>query len=296
MSVDVLITQKKLFKTNLDLTFVQAMCKSLGLAYGISNEAYALEDYEGGNDVRGTVLVLYDPKKFARGFRFWPKENCQDCVLRLGTPATNEDIGNFYECVRYLCKALGADTFLQDDETTYSVKQIDGLSANIKTWNASQIRKYQVQKNPITLGARYPVAIEPHFIETLATLPDSELPGYLSAYLQEKQKPDCYYAKAGIYKNQETGTRLGAYSVTSGVPTIFPLSPYIPLACGVDINTPIDEWRVSLVKLENGNGEVLGRMSFQDFVVKYRLADRQRFDANHVIIRLSIDEMRELLK
>jgi len=296
MSVDVFIEQKKPLKTTLNLTFLQNMCQALGLSYGVPNTAYALSDYDGGQDIGDTTFVLYDPQKIGRGFSFWADESRHDCFVRLNNPATNEDITSFYGCIGYLCRELKTDHFLQDSNETHSVSQIGELAQNITVWNASELLTFIKMDFSIVFGAMYPVAIEQDIIKRLLSLPESKAIDVFASYLHEKQKNDYYYAKASLFEDNETVITLGMYTVTEEVDSIFPLCPYVPFNYGVDFDYPVDEWIVTFVHEKNGDYCVAGRMDFQDFASAYGLPGKPRFDAKHVIIRLSGKEIMKLLE
>ena len=287
ISVDIEIKQAGLFKKNLDLNFLKEICENYGFSYGIHNHAMALDGYQGGKDITGTSFVVYNGRKIGRGFNFWADDNKRDCGLRLSNPCTDNDVNDFYDFVQTVCEKLKAKSFLQDGEAK-EASDISQIRSDINTWNR-QVLKDQIAadyKEWCVFGAVYPIYLEDSFREQIPYLSDRDAMASYTKYLHEKQISDYYYAKSIIYSDNEDNL-FGRYAITEGVRSIFPLEPYITIGMGMNMNTPVMGWSVSLGLFENGEYINVGSISFDDFVNNLNLKENARtFDARHVIIEL----------
>ena len=66
MSVNVRITQESDHRRRLDLAFVRGLAAEEGLYFGIMNDVFCLETFE-GEDVHDVWLVLFSQRIYCRG-------------------------------------------------------------------------------------------------------------------------------------------------------------------------------------------------------------------------------------
>ena len=288
MSVDIEIRQGGLLKKSLDLNFLRSICENYSFSYGISNHAFALDDYKGGKDIAGVTFIVYNGKKIGRGFNFWLDATKKNCLLRLNNPCADGDVKDFYDFLHTICEVLKAKTFLQDGDVK-SVDDIAQICKDITMWNRTVLRE-QLAGNYAEwclFGAVYPIYLEDEFMNQVKAADDNEAMDIYAKYFHEKQSKDYYYAKPIMYEDDK-GTVFGMYAITEGVRSIFPINPYITMGLGLDVNMKVGSWSVSLGIVDEGKYETMGKVSFDDFVNNLNLSEStNRFDGKHIIIELS---------
>ena len=295
MSVDISIKQKGLLKKKLDLAFINEVCKKHNLKSGIMNDTLVLNDYTGGSDIKGTHLILYNPKKLGRGFDIMVEENMYDCYLRISTPSTNEDISMFYKVIKYVCDKLHTDIYQKDDAEILKVSDIPKEEDFITKWNADQLLDMISKNQNLTLfGAVYPISIEPETVQQWMYMDKVFLMNEFADYLHEKQDADYYYARALLFKNKEEEI-FGTYAITEGVDTIFPLRPRVSILLGIDIND-VAYWQGRIGKIVGDGYETATTMDFDDFAEKHQIDKKPHFDYANVIIKLNCEDIENLIK
>jgi len=295
MSVDIRIRQKGLLKKKLDLVFVNEMCLNHNLSFGVPNEAFALDDYVGDSDITNIEMLLYHPVKLGRGFTFMVEENGHDCSLRINNPSTDKDIKAFFRVVKYVCDKLNANTYERDETEIIKVSEIATEEQLITDWNAQQLFETANREDNLTIyGALYPISIEPETIQHWRNVDRAFLMSEFSAYLHEKQSVDYYYAMASIFKNDKEQV-MGSYAVPEAITTIFPLTPNVPLAYGIN-TIKVDFWRVSLGIIAGDGYEEGANVEFTEFIEKCQIDKKVHFDNDHVIVKLTRADIDNLLK
>ena len=295
MSVDIRINQKGLMKKKLDLAFVNEICMNHDLNLGIPNEAFAVNEYYGDDDITNIELVLYNPMKLGRGFTFLVAENKNDCSLRVNNPSTADDIGTFFKVVKYVMDELKADTYIRDDSETVKASELAYEEELITKWNEEQLFETINRDDDLTIyGAKYPIAIEPETIQHFRSVDRAVLMDEFADYLDQKQEGDYFYIVPEILTNDKEEF-LGSYPIPEGVETIFPLTPSVPLIYGID-TIKVDYWRVS-VGMIVGNGYVEGaNVEFSEFIEKCQIAKKPHFDNNNVIVKITKLDIENLVK
>ena len=295
MSVDIRIKQKGLLKKKLDLIFVDDICSNHGLKFGIMNDTLVMSNYTGDNNIKGVSLVLYNPKKLGRGFEIAVEENLYDCYLRISTPSTNEDISLFYKVIKYVCGKLHADTYEKDEAEILKVSDIQKEEEFITKWNADQLLDMVSKNQNLTLfGAIYPISIEPETVQQWIHMDRVFLMNEFADYLHEKQDADYYYARALMYRNKEEQI-FGTYAITEDVDTVFPLTPRVPILLGIDLKD-VAFWKVNVGRIVGDGYETAVIMDFADFASKYQLDTKPHFDYTNVIVKLTKEDIENLLK
>ena len=290
MSVIVNLKQKKGFlkkPVKIEMPFLQSAVYDADMYFGIPNEAYVIDQYEGGNDIRETLFVLYRKDIYGRGMSFLVDKD-YNIELVLNNPATQRDIESFYKVIAFCCKQLKLDSFEQEDEII-KLNDIESKKNEIIGFNKSLIKG--MFKPDLTLfGAIYPIAIEAEFIESLENMTEDEAYSAYEKYLDEKQKMDCYFAKPSLFNTSQDGEYIVArYVLTEDVPSIFPVSPYLPFGYRQELKEKVQEWNVIIAGERNGKMQALAQLSFDELL---NMLDREKlgkFDASHYIVKIEKD-------
>ena len=293
MAVDIVITQKGIFKTPL----TEAELSPAGLRVGHWNQAGVLDE---GPAQDGRVLC--DPSQPGRGcyIQAVPGEK-EKAYLRQTLPCTAHDLELFYGQIERICQTWKTDRFTQDGEA----RRLDDIPQMIEFQRKagegllrSMSEQWKRDGAGILTGAMYPIYMEPAALDRLK---DGDL-DYFAQYLAEKQTGGWYYAKPNFYRNDNGVDILGVYTITEGVESILPISPFVPplysvLLQGFSLTTEqVTDWRVGLVRVweENGEmkGENLGYVPFDRFAQAVGLDRCPRYDDKHVIVQ--VDDLSEV--
>ena len=295
MAVDIVITQKGIFKTPL----TEADLSPAGLRIGHWNQAGALDP---GAAADGRVLC--DDAQPGRGcfLRAVPGEK-GSVGLRQTLPCTPRDLEVFYGLVERFCRGWKTDRFTQDG-MDYRLSDIprlkEGLLESCSGLLKAMAERWEADGEGILTGAVLPLYIEP---EGIARLKGGDL-AFFQSYLSQKQAGDRYYAKPSFYRHDNGVDILGLYAVTEGVESIFPVRPFVPPLYSVYLqdfhvtDEQVTQWQVSLNQVweENGQltGKTLGYVSFEDFARRIGLGRCRRFDAKHVVVQA--DDLSKVLE
>ena len=295
MAVDIVITQKGIFKTPL----TEADLSPAGLRVGHWNQAGALDP---GAAADGRVLC--DGAQPGRGcfLRAVPGEK-GSVGLRQTLPCTPKDLEVFYGLAERFCRGWKTDRFTQDGEE-YRLSDIprlkEGLLKSCEGLLKAMAERWEADGEGVLTGAVLPLYIEP---EVIARLKGGDL-ALFQSYLSQKQAGDRYYAKPSFYRHDNGVDILGLYAVTEGVESIFPVQPFVPPLYSVYLqdfhvtDEQVTEWRVSLSQVweENGQltGKTLGYVPFEDFARRVGLERCRRFDAKHVVVQA--DDLSKVLE
>ena len=290
MSVIVNLKQKKGFlkkPVKIEMPFLQSAVYDADMYFGIPNEAYVIDQYEGGNDIRETLFVLYRKDTYGRGMSFFVDKD-YNIELVLNNPATQRDIESFYKVIAFCCKQLKLDSFEQEDEII-KLSDIESKKNEIIGFNKSLI-KCMFKPDLTLFGAIYPIAIEAEFIESLENMTEDEAYSAYEKYLDEKQKMDCYFAKPSLFNTSQKGEYIVArYVLTEDVPSIFPVSPYLPFGYRKELKEKVQEWNVIIAGERDGKMQALAQLSFDELL---NMLDREKlgkFDASHYIVKIEKD-------
>ncbi len=295
MAVDIVITQKGIFKTPL----TEADLSPAGLRIGHWNQAGALDP---GAAADGRVLC--DGAQPGRGcfLRAVPGEK-GSVGLRQTLPCTPKDLEVFYGLVERFCRGWKTDRFTQDG-MDYRLSDIprlkEGLLESCAGLLTAMAERWEADGEGVLTGAVLPLYIEP---EGIARLKGGDLV-FFQSYLSQKQAGDRYYAKPSFYRHDNGVDILGLYAVTEGVESIFPVRPFVPPLYSVYLqdfhvtDEQVTQWQVSLNQVweENGQlaGKTLGYVSFEDFARRIGLGRCRRFDAKHVVVQA--DDLSKVLE
>ncbi len=280
MSLVVNIKQNPNSIHKIGLEFVKDFCENQGLCFGISNAAYVTELYEGEEELRNTVFVLWSTQKLGRGFGFVLNDD-YDLELILNYPATRNDIDDFYKFINNYCITFGIERFLQEGEE-YNLDKINDLKLEALQYNEGFAKEF-LKEGLTIFGSIYPICLETDFINRMNTVDNKTAYELYENYIDEKQRIDCYYAKPILY-DMGNDKILARYALTVDVPTIFPLKANIPFGYNQDLKDKVQNWNVALI--DNGNYKVLSELTFDEFKAAAGFDNYPRFDEEHIIITL----------
>ena len=287
MAIDVVITQKGLFKKPL----TEGELSPAGLRMGHWNQAGVLDP---GPSSSGRVLC--DPVQPGRGFFLQGSPGEKGSVsLRQTLPCTPRDLEVFYGQIEALCRFWKTGRFTQDG-TEHRLSDIPRLREDQRKGCEDLLRamaeRWRADGEGVLTGAAYPLYLEPETLERLGT---GDL-DFFQSYLAEKQTGDWYYAKPNFFHHKNGVDILGLYAITEEVPSILPLAPFVPPLYAVYLQDfslstgQVTDWRVSLNRVWEEDGETkadtLGYLSFDEFARKVKLDQCPRYDAKHVFVEI----------
>lgn len=270
MSVSVRIKQKSLFKKKLN---IEEIIKLTNLSYGVCDENYRIIQ----NEIAKHTLI-YDKNKLARGIDISLDDT--DVVLLLSLPTSPSEIRKFYEVIEIICKKFNTQNYIREEELV-SIKDnekfikydeegsIAGLEDLEEKIGQNEYKRFEIfgVYNPISIGINEIKKINNNLYN-------------LEEYLNRIQSLDVYYATPRVYRVK--GKLIGIYAIGSNIPSVVPTEPYIVL----NQIKGIEEW---YVMLKEGK------------TIKYNnlinnAENKEYYDANHIIVTLSDNEVDNLLE
>ncbi len=217
MSVEVVVRQKGLFKKTMPLEVII----SDRLLYGEFDGVRLIPDKLGENE-----FIALDPDHFGRGFSVvWNKEEKQSVSFHLPMPSTPEELRAFYDAV-----ARAATYWHADVELDGNVMSVSAFLAGYDNMVAFNARALEDMVRQLVDGrqtewslhaAMWPLTMGRREAERFLQDPDA-----FGRWLHEKQTVGAYYAVPTFYKTNDG--IIGHYMLPCDIPTIFPLSPYVP--------------------------------------------------------------------
>lgn len=270
MSVSVRIKQKSLFKKKLN---IEEIIKLTNLSYSVSDENYRIIQNEIGKHT-----LIYDKNKLARGIDI--SLNDTDVVLLLSLPTSPSEIRKFYEVIEIICKKFNTQNYIREEELV-SIKDnekfikydeegsIAGLEDLQEKIGQNEYKRFEIfgVYNPISIGINEIKKINNNLYN-------------LEEYLNRIQSLDVYYATPRVYRVKEK--LIGIYAIGSNIPSVVPTEPYIVL----NQIKGIEEWYAMLKE-----GKTI---KYNDFI--NNAENKEYYDANHIIVTLSDNEVDNLLE
>lgn len=270
MSVSVRIKQKSLFKKKLN---IEEIIKLTNLSYGVCDENYRIIQ----NEIAKHTLI-YDKNKLARGIDISLDDT--DVVLLLSLPTSPSEIRKFYEVIEIICKKFNTQNYIREEELV-SIKDnekfikydeegsIAGLEDLQEKIGQNEYKRFEIfgVYNPISIGINEIKKINNNLYN-------------LEEYLNRIQSLDVYYATPRVYRVKEK--LIGIYAIGSNIPSVVPTEPYIVL----NQIKGIEEWYAMLKE-----GKTI---KYNDFI--NNAENKEYYDANHIIVTLSDNEVDNLLE
>ena len=269
MSVQVRVKQKSFFKKKIG---IEEIIKLTNLSYGVSDESYRLLKNEIANHT-----LLYDEKRLARGIDI--SLDGFDIILLLSLPTTSSEIRTFYEIIEKICNKLKIYTYMREEEwvCVNDKEKFIKYDEEASIMGLEDIRGKIIQEEYRRFelfGVYHPISIGLKEIKEIGNHLDN-----LEKYFQRIQSFDVYYAVPRVYKVDEK--LIGIYVVGANIPSVVPTEPYIVL----NQIQGIEEWYVMF-----GEGKTV---EYGNFINHVNM--KQYYDANHIIVTLSDDDITMLL-
>lgn len=281
MSVFVNIRQNKENPKKIGHKFLAQFAEAENLVYGVPNEAWVFTLYEGKNDIRNQLFMLYDPYRIARGFTFYLDGDC-NIEMSLNLPCAEEDIAHFYHAVGALCKSCRVDSFEQEGEP-HALSDIPALQEENILFNRRLIHE-DIEENLTIFGSIYPIVIEDELYPKLRNSDEASAAKIFGDYLHEKQKDRYYFAKPALYKNDSNGMLNAYYTLTEDTPSIFPLNPHLPYGYNQENRELIENWRVGFAVKSGADYDMLGILDFDKVREIFDFDSCPKFDKAHIIV------------
>ena len=282
MSANDRITQEPDHRRRLDLAFVRGLAAEEGLYFGIMNDVFCLETFE-GEDVHDVWLVLFSQRIYCRGVQM--KIDAQDDLeFILNLPAGPADIACFYRLISRCCLTLGAASFLQEEEVC-ALEEIDRLREELIRSNRSLVHE-ALKADLCVFGCIYPITLDETLFSLIEQTGKDQADLVFERYMDHLQKKDCYYARVRVYRDAE-GAFHARYALTEGVPTIFPTDPYLPFGYDHDLQERILSWNVSIITKQQETYRELVSIPFDLYRDMMNRVHREKLDARHVILTLN---------
>lgn len=270
MSVSVRIKQKSLFKKKLN---IEEIIKLTNLSYGVSDENYRIIP----NEIAEHTLI-YDNNRLARGIDISLDDT--DVVLLLSLPTSPSEIRKFYEVIEIICNKFNTQNYIREEELV-NIKDnekfikydeegsIAGLEDLQEKISHDEYKRFEIfgVYNPISIGINEIKKINNNLYN-------------LEEYLDKIQSLDVYYATPRVYRVKEK--LIGIYAIGPNIPSVVPTKPYIVL----NQIKGIEEWYVMMKE-----GKTI---KYNDLINNAK--NKEYYDANHIIVTLSDNEIDNLLE
>ena len=270
MSVSVKIKQRSIFKKKLN---IEEIIKLTNLSYGVSDENYRIIP----NEIAEHTLI-YDNNRLARGIDISLDDT--DVVLLLSLPTSPSEIRKFYEVIEIICNKFNTQNYIREEELV-NIKDnekfikydeegsIAGLEDLQEKISQDEYKRFEIfgVYNPISIGINEIKKINNNLYN-------------LEEYLDKIQSLDVYYATPRVYRVKEK--LIGIYAIGPNIPSVVPTKPYIVL----NQIKGIEEWYVMMKE-----GKTI---KYNDLI--NNVENKEYYDANHIIVTLSDNEVDNLLE
>ena len=270
MSVSVKIKQRSIFKKKLN---IEEIIKLTNLSYGVSDENYRIIP----NEIAEHTLI-YDNNRLARGIDISLDDT--DVVLLLSLPTSPSEIRKFYEVIEIICNKFNTQNYIREEELV-NIKDnekfikydeegsIAGLKDLQEKISQDEYKRFEIfgVYNPISIGINEIKKINNNLYN-------------LEEYLDKIQSLDVYYATPRVYRVKEK--LIGIYAIGPNIPSVVPTKPYIVL----NQIKGIEEWYVMMKE-----GKTI---KYNDLINNAK--NKEYYDANHIIVTLSDNEIDNLLE
>ncbi len=268
MSIEITIKNNSFLKKELDLDI-------------ITNNELKYGHYENNifrDGVAEDYIALYSHRAIGRGFTIeWKKGEKNQVVLHLPLPSTNEEITEFYNCVKRICDFWKSKKFNQD-----------GIECNVNVINELILSNVDVSLNAIkgfiqTDEYCLPCALYPIYldIEMMNEISLFNSLTYFKELLHEIQSQDYYFAKPMVYQKNDTGELFVRYAITEDTRTILPIKPFLPYDL-INLEKevgPITDFGVLLVSTTEN--KAMGEVPYTVFAEYIGIEQLAKQDARH---------------
>ncbi|MCH5343983.1 MAG: DUF4299 family protein [Acetatifactor sp.] len=290
MSIEVTIRQKGLFKKALPLDVIVGKELKYGCFDGLRLSPGELGE---------TEFIFYHPARIGRGTSVvWKQGEKEKVDLRILTPACDQELGDFYECVRRIAEFWKGCEILLEGESK-SLSEFMESKTSMLEFNQSILRSLgdeekSISRAPLMLYcAFWPLSLSAEDLKQV-----SQGFAQFRDYLHSKQSVDAYYAKPSFYRdnNDNLGSPFGAYACTEDTPSIFPIVPKVPLGI-VDDRTgkqlEVNKWVISLFSITENR--VVCMIDYAKFLEAIPEELKKPYDAENILIEgISLELMKRM--
>lgn len=287
MSIEVTITQKGIFKKTLPLETIIGNELKYGEFDGLRLDEGKLGESE---------FIAYHPKHIGRGFSVvWNQNEKNKVELRLLTPATRDELQDFYDAVLRITDEWKCKLELDGVEMTPSEfkESFEGMSEFQQSTLKEMAKRVMsgADENLTLFSAMWPLVMGKEEAEQIL-----DNPNFFAQWMHEKQAMDVYYAKPRFYR-MEKGIE-GRFAITEETRSVFPLKPYVPFGMtDPETNQALECKKYSIALYSMTLQDVIGEMEYDTFLEKLDKNKYSRYDANHLLIEdLTLEEMKEMLE
>ena len=292
MSVEVVIKNKQFIKKPLAIQDI-----TMGKYAAGTIDQYMRNTRE----VKDGELVVYNPDKIGRGVSIsgWSSDLKNEISIVANSFSTKYDYEMFYDIIGNIMRVWKTKNFEQEG-IKYTDADLEKLCLDQQTNGIGMMADIEKIVNSedgedlTFFSALLPLNIKINKIAKFGKAKDLE--GYAN-YLHELQAVDAYYAVPLYYgQKNKKDAYFGNYAITSDTDTIFPVKPKVPPFFTDPSTGKALQCSLYVVTLYSyAKKQVVGRLSFEDFV---RLADIKNcpeFDATHVFLKgISEERMAEM--
>lgn len=286
MSIDVVITQKGLFKKALPLQVILGSELSYGsYDFGFRLNIEQRDEFE---------LIAYLPDHIGRGFSvIWNPKEKNRVVLRALTPTCEEELRAFYRCIGRITNYWKSS--LEVDGNPVSTAQFQAGLEDMIAFNERALldlcqKILAGEHDTLTLfSAMWPMELGKQEAQAFLTDPKA-----FHSWLHERQSMDVYYAAPMFYDTDEG--IVGVYVLTEDCESVFPNKPSVPFGL-LDPHTnqalTCNQYHVSLYSTtENA---VIGQLNYDTWLTQMRSRALEYYDGGHFrFAGLSLAEMRSM--
>ena len=282
MAFSVTVKSKK-SQCKLNLVKILENCK---LHFGSYNDFYILEEGEMNDD----TMILYNPEKIGRGIFLNFKEiGNGELTLGCSLPTTSAEIEDFFNIMHEIKSQCENIEIYFEDEKQDEDKFFDLTNTILNVSLDSLKENCSKGLKLIQTLARFPYTFSDKQLNSFKNATD------LKEYedlLHNVQNRDSYYAKPTLRQFPGNDGILACYVFTSNCESIFPIKG--------DVFLNFDEIEISdsyiNFFLREETRLIDGIYKYDDFIQYVLNKGAEYFDANHIIIKMSKNEVIEMLE
>ena len=282
MAFDITISANKtLFKKTPRLN-VEDILKNCNLKFGSYDDYYILEE----DKMYDNKMILYNPKKFARGiFMDLNKFVSGKVTLSISLPTTPSEIDDLFNVINEIINQyVNVSLYIEDNK--YDKNILDNLKDDLNKScldNLRQIASNNPQLKLIQTLVKFPYTFSDEDREKFKNAKD------LTEYeelLHKIQDVDIYYAKP-ILRQKPGGDVLSCYSVSNNCTSVFPIDGKNVLC---RYNQDSKHTIITFFILEEM--KIVGGMyDYNDFINYMIDKGVEYFDDTHIKVDLSVQDI-----
>lgn len=258
------------------------------------------------------VYILFDKNNYGSGIQLWFEDD--NICMWTSFPTTYSEIVSLYKLVNIICNESGTKEFYRGSVGEFELVDISQLNWFIELGiNDTLLMLDRMKKNILEgdasdgnisiNGVVNPLSITLENLKEWGI--DLPLEGNMQnittvmknyeTFMNEIQQRDLFYAVFKLYqiKKDENTVINGYISVAADCDTILPIEPegeFYFVANRYD-TSKINKFYATV---ENSEGKLV-EIEYEEFLKKIDFEKREKYDGKHFIIRLSADDIEELI-